>query len=339
MERNRTTSRHKDSDSSRPHRRSRSRERDCTYDPVAVAQALARTRESLSNDIEHNDELTRKARRLYIGNMPNKIGMTEEQIHDLFTTTVTMLGITTPRPITNVWLSTDKNFVFVEFRAIQDCSMCLRLLQGMKLDKRLLRVGRQGDYQEPPSHLANYVAGLPAGADASSPPTFANNAPFMQRLFAGQSPFTHPEMMLLLDNTPATTSSSQEEQQQQATATPTPIVLLEHMIDLSDLSHDEDFLDLLQDVEEEAEKLGPLRGIVIPRPIAPADAPPTNSAPSTSSGPRVPLGQGTGRVFLHYGSVDSAIAAQAKMHNRHFNTKRIAASFWPADKFASNKYA
>jgi len=77
--------------------------------------------------------------------------------------------------------------------------------------------------------------------------------------------------------------------------------------------------------------------VVIPRPVAPADAGSSNSAPPTSSGPRVPEGQGTGRICVHYQNADAASAAQLKLHGRAFNAKRVVASFYDEEKFLAKE--
>lgn len=119
--------------------------------------------------------------------------------------------------------------------------------------------------------------------------------------------------------------------------TPSRVVLLENMVTLSDLSDDDAFSDLLIDIEEECEKHGKLAGVVIPRPIAAQDDQADKQA-SSQRGPRVPLGQGTGRIFVRYEQVESAVAAQAKLHGRSFEGHRVVASFYPEDKLAQQQF-
>lgn len=205
---------------------------------------------------------------------------------------------------------------------------------------------------------------------SAAPPTFANNVPFMQLLMAGQSPLTNPAMMMLLAQpppagmappvgtapvaaapmmpavaAPAALAAPVAPVAVPAAATVSPlpggpatcVLLLENMVSPGDLADDDDFLDLLDDVTEEAEKFGPLRQVVIPRPVAPADAGSANSAPTTNSGPRVPLDQGAGRIFVYYQNADAASAAQLKLHGRAFNAKRVIASFYDEDKFLAKE--
>lgn len=184
----------------------------------------------------------------------------------------------------------------------------------------------------------------------------------MQLLMAGQSPLTNPAMMMLLAQpqaagmapvgvAPVAASPMAAVAAPAALVAPaapaaviplpagpaTCVLLLENMVSPADLADDEEFLDLLADVEEEAEKFGPLRQVVIPRPVAPADAGSANSAPTTNSGPRVPIDQGAGRIFVHYQTAEAASAAQLKLHGRAFHAKRVIASFYDEDKFSAKQ--
>ena len=100
------------------------------------------------------------------GNLPVGIGLTEQAVQDLFTTTLVALGIATPQPVLSVWLSSEHQFSFVEMRSVQDTNIALTLLQGIQLGGRTLRVGRPADYKPAPAHLANFVVGFPHGVGA-----------------------------------------------------------------------------------------------------------------------------------------------------------------------------
>lgn len=305
-----------------------------------------------------NPQITRVARRLYVGNLPAGSGLTDAMILELFQSTVVALGIATPNPILSVWLSSEQTFCFVEFRSVQDCSVSLTLLQGIQIGGRTLRVGRPADYKPLPPHLANYVVGNPLGVGAPLP-SFANNVPFMTALTQGRSPLTDPIVMAMLANPPPTVVEDPAAAAASAAAAapaavsaavppldpaaafspgpPSRVVLLENMVSLADLSSDDAFNDLLIDIEEECEKHGTLSSVVIPRPIA-AEGDKDDKQASSHSGPRVPAGQGTGRIFVRYESVESAVAAQAKLHGRSFEGHRVVASFYPEDKLANQQF-
>lgn len=57
-----------------------------------------------------NPQLTRLARRLYVGNLPIGVGLTESIITEFFNATVKSLGIATPNPILSSWLSSEGTF-------------------------------------------------------------------------------------------------------------------------------------------------------------------------------------------------------------------------------------
>ena len=303
-------------------------------------------------------QITRQCRRLYVGNLPVVLKLTEQQVTDLFTSTVIALGITTPQPIISTWLSAEGTFGFVEFRSIQDTTFALSLLQGLQIGGRTLRIGRPQDYKPPALHLQNYVVGFPLGTPAPLP-SFASNATFMQLLAAGQSPLTNPTMMLLLANPnmdPNAAAQAQSSASQTSAPTsmassvapsvapssissqPTNVLLLENMVSLADLTNDEEFQDLLLDIKDEVVNYGPVRRVVIPRPHIPNFAPPTNQAPSSEEGPRVPEGQGTGRIFIEYDTPESAATAQKALHGRIFNASQVVASFFSPQQFEQKKY-
>jgi len=316
-------------------------------------------------------QLTRQARRLYVGNLPTG-QTTESGLTDFFNKTVIALGITTPQPVLSVWLSTESTFAFIEFRSVQDTTFALSLLQGIQIGGRTLRVGRPADYKPVPEHLANYVVGFPPGTPAPLP-SFANNASFMQMLMAGQSPLQNPAMLLLLANpnaamttptngTAAATAAPQTDAAAPAGSptaiptsasppaasapttppaqqAPTPVLLLENMVNISELDDEDEFNDLLLDVEEEAEKSGKVLAVTIPRPINLDDAAdPSTQQADSSSGPRVPPDQGVGRIFVHFADAESAAKARELMHGRSFNGRRVVASFFEPEKLVNKQF-
>jgi RNA recognition motif-containing protein len=86
--------------------------------------------------------VTRQSRRLYIGNLPISIGITEALLTEYFELACKEIGITREQPILSSWLSGENTFGFVEFRSIMDCTLALTRLQGLSFCGRLLRIGR-----------------------------------------------------------------------------------------------------------------------------------------------------------------------------------------------------
>lgn len=107
--------------------------------------------------------LTRQARRLYVGNLPTGMGLTDQYLLEFFTTVCKQIGVQTVSPVLSVWTSSEGTFCFVEMRAVQDATSCLALMQTLTLAGRILKVGRPADYKPLlPAYYA-FVVGQPAG--------------------------------------------------------------------------------------------------------------------------------------------------------------------------------
>jgi len=104
-------------------------------------------------------QITRPARRLYVGNLPVGMGLNEQILCEFFSQCCKGLGIGTPNPVLSVWLNSEQTFGFIEFRSVQDTNLALQLFEGLQLGGRQLRFGRPVDYKEPPENLKNYVVG------------------------------------------------------------------------------------------------------------------------------------------------------------------------------------
>jgi len=57
-----------------------------------------------------NPQLTRQARRLYCGNLPVGMGLTESILAEFFNATVRSLGVQTPNPVLSTWMSSEGTF-------------------------------------------------------------------------------------------------------------------------------------------------------------------------------------------------------------------------------------
>lgn len=257
-------------------------------------------------------QLTRQARRLYVGNLPTGMGLTEKMLTEFFNATVTSLGIKTPQPVLSCWLSSQGTFCFVEFRGCQDANICMGLLQGITLGGRSLRVGRPADYKPPPPHLETYIVGFPPG---QTPPG-APSQPAQMDMGMGMN-------MLGF-------SMSQIAGPSPAPAGPvTLVVLLQNMVKESELNDDEEFKEIHNDVKEECDKFGAVEKIVIPRPYQ-------ESKEEDDLGPRT--GVGVGRIFVKFKDTDGAQKAQAALNGRLFNENAVKATFYPESDFSNRVF-
>ncbi|EOD16761.1 hypothetical protein EMIHUDRAFT_210280 [Emiliania huxleyi CCMP1516] len=120
----------------------------------ALPNAMARMQETamMTALLQQQAALTRRARRLHIGNLPP--GLTLESMRELFNTTLSAAKLTLDEApcINDVHMSGDARFGFVEFRSVLECTNAL-VLDGMQLLGRALKVQRPNDYMPPPPGL------------------------------------------------------------------------------------------------------------------------------------------------------------------------------------------
>ncbi|OEL29679.1 Splicing factor U2af large subunit B [Dichanthelium oligosanthes] len=98
---------------------------------------------------------------------------------------------------------------------------------------------------------------------------------------------------------------------------PTKVICLNKVVTADTLKDDEEYEDIFEDMRLEAGKYGNLVKVVIPRPD--------------------PSGQpvsGVGKVFLEYVDIDGATKAKMELHGRFFDGNKVAAVYYPEDKFA-----
>jgi RNA recognition motif-containing protein len=131
-----------------------------------------------------------KARKLYVGNLPLDLNVTEQTMKDFFDTAMTAafpeMAETPGKPVEQVWMSGEKKFCFVTFRN-EDEAMKGMQLDNIQLMGRPLRIGRPSDYVPPagqaqPQPLSatgtnNMPLGAPGGAPAAAAPAGAAGAP------------------------------------------------------------------------------------------------------------------------------------------------------------------
>jgi hypothetical protein len=166
-----------------------------------------------------------KARRLYVGNIPYHVGISENGMVQLFSALFVagfrQLSPGEQLPVTSFWLHSDGKFGFMELRGDQEAVDCMQF-NGVVLHGRPLRVNRPSDYQAeaglqlapsqinahsvvelcnqltglvaPPAHIvtASLVAGPPpphqrtnGAAHQSPPPPMRQQVPASARMSTG----------------------------------------------------------------------------------------------------------------------------------------------------------
>ncbi|ORX95524.1 hypothetical protein K493DRAFT_219056 [Basidiobolus meristosporus CBS 931.73] len=110
-------------------------------DPSKVSQGAA-------GPAAQNASLARQSRRLYVGNIP--YGINEESIADFFNATMLEHNITTGsgNPVVTVQINHDKNYAFVEFKAVEEATAAI-VFDGMNFQGQPLKIRRPKDYLPP----------------------------------------------------------------------------------------------------------------------------------------------------------------------------------------------
>ncbi|KAG9344909.1 hypothetical protein JZ751_009449 [Albula glossodonta] len=107
-------------------------------------------------------QMTRQARRLYVGNIP--FGITEEVMMDFFNAQMRLGGLTQApgNPVLAVQINQDKNFAFLEFRSVDETTQAMAF-DGIIFQGQSLKIRRPHDYQPLPGMSENpsvYVPGV-----------------------------------------------------------------------------------------------------------------------------------------------------------------------------------
>ncbi|GAB5356228.1 hypothetical protein AAMO2058_000272900 [Amorphochlora amoebiformis] len=247
-----------------------------------------------------NPEVTRQARRLYVGNLPVGLGLTDAALMEFFKATVPQLGLKTPNPILSVWMSQGGTFCFVEFRAVEDTDKCMTLMQGLTLGGRLLRIGRPADYKAPPPHLANYIVPMNPGI----PGTMGEKSQ---------------------------ASAIAKDQSPKNPVVPSPVLMMLNMVTAGELVEDEEFNDIRNQVGIECEKFGRVFSVVIPRPASVEDD--QDEGVDDDQDLVDHKSKGVGRIFVEYATSEEAKEARSKLHGRNFGGNKVVVKFYPVDKF------
>jgi len=240
-------------------------------------------------------QASKKARRLYLGNMPNNMGVTDKQICEFFNRACMGSGVATMpgEPCIDAWIAPEGKYGFVEFRSIDECTAGIAL-NGINMQGRQLLVKRPNDYEPAPSnnptHISQTQGGMAPGQLAA-----AEIAP-AQMGFAGL---------------PVVTLAAAAH----AEDTPTTALVLGNMVTIEELEDDGEYAEIKGDVQDECDKFGVVLRTHIPRP---------------SRGAKPP---GLGKVYVLFDSSEAAAKAKQVLHGRMFDNRSIEASYIAEEDF------
>ncbi|XP_065065497.1 splicing factor U2AF 50 kDa subunit-like [Rhopilema esculentum] len=105
-------------------------------------------------------QMTRQARRLYVGNIP--FGITEELMIDFFNAKMIEAKLTTQpgNPVLACQINLDKNFAFLEFRSVEETTQAMAF-DGIMLQGQAVKIRRPQDYQPIPGISESATVHIP----------------------------------------------------------------------------------------------------------------------------------------------------------------------------------
>jgi len=274
-------------------------------DTVKQQQAALMLRQLLLQQQGANQQVSKKARELYVGNL--QLGMVNEStLMELFNGSLgAVFQNQTSQPCLQVTMSSDQKFAFVEFASPELANAGLNL-NGLMLHGRPLRVGRPQGYVGPPSETgAPTELGPPSTLGSAGLAGMGGMGGMGAGL--GNPPLGMPGM-------PAGLGSAGMGAPAQAGTT---FLCLENLVQPSDLVEDADYSEIMEDVQEECAKFGAVDKIVIPRPKAGSDPP------------------GVGKAYIRFISLDGSTKAQQSLNGRHFGDNKVVATFISDSDFAA----
>jgi len=175
----------------------------------------------------NDPNVSRKMRRLYLGNLPYHLGVTEDSFSKQMYETLRDRGLCNDpntNPVLHVWFAREKgaNYGFCEIATIEECDRALQL-DGMLVLGVPISMKRPNDAQTPQGMLGGVIPGMPMGAMGGP--------------------------MLALPGL-------------QVTATST-IIQIEEILKVDDKTTPDDFSDVIEDMNEGCGAHGKLLGAVI----------------------------------------------------------------------------
>lgn len=252
----------------------------------------------------------KKNREIYVGNL--LVGVVQaDTLRQLFDSA---LAAAFPnahggKPVVNVQMASDFKYAFVELQTEEMASAAIQL-NGMELCNRPLNIARPSGWVDPRT-AANVAAQAAAAMEkleqGSGPVTNAIATPtLMSEAAVGAAPVAAP----------AVPGSATEEPPL------SEVVCLLNLVTEAELTDDEEYKEVCQDLEEECAKCGRVVAMKIPRAPAPGVALPADFDVSN-----------VGKVFVRFSTPDEARAAIELMQGRMFDGRRVGATSIALEEF------
>ncbi|KAM9843714.1 splicing factor U2AF 65 kDa subunit-like [Aulostomus maculatus] len=326
-------------------------------------------------------QMTRQARRLYVGNIP--FGVTEESMAEFFNAQMRLAGLSQApsNPVLAVQINQDKNFAFLEFRSVDETTQAMAF-DGIIFQGQSLKIRRPHDYRPLPGiseQPAFHVPGVVSTVVPDSPhklfigglPNYLNDDQVKELLtsfgplkafnlvkdsatslskgyafceyvdisatdqaVAGLNGMQLGDKKLIVQRASVgaknTNPTSVVEtpvmlqvpglQRLQNSGVPTEVLCLLNMVMAEELVDDEDYEEILEDIQDECCKYGSVRSIEIPRPV---------------DGVEVP---GCGKIFVEFVSVADCQKAMQALTGRKFANRVVVTKYYDPNLYHRHEF-
>lgn len=216
--------------------------------------------------------------KVFVGGLPPYFG--EEQVRELLVTVGPLKHFNLIRdPATGV----SKGYAFCEWIDDETTTRACAALNGIQVGEKTLIVQRS----DSALRVQQQVGVIGTGGIA-------------------------PHPMNLLVNVANTFSNSVPG----TSAVPTRILLLLNMVTQEDLEEDEEYQDILADIQDECSRYGRVRGVVVPR------------SPSSA----------VGKVFVEFEEASGAMDAQNALEGRKFASRTVNALFFLEEAYETRQF-
>lgn len=258
--------------------------------------------------------LTRKARRLHIGNLPPGVGLTAEVLSQFFSAALISANLheaenTEGEPVLDAMVDGGGKYGFIELRTVAEANSCLAL-NGIEFGGRALKVERPRDWAPVPMEMmaelsnAGVLGKINKEEMAAANSAMAQATASLNLLTAAQAP---PQL-----------------------AAPPPVamtrvLMLANMVTEAEMENAQEVHEIKEDAKLECGKYGLVLAVVIPTPA---------TSHLLSKAPHLHPSMVVGKVFVQFAEVSGAAGAQAALHGKKFDGREVQATSFDEVHFA-----
>jgi len=248
-------------------------------------------------------KITKPARTLYVGNLPDG-SMSKEVLTHFFNAALVSARLhdtsMSEEPISNIELM--GKFAFVECRTVAEATSFLAL-NGIELQSNKIRIGRPREYMPVTDKILPSLRALGVIGNTSVSPDGKDVL-----LEATEVAIQTEALMLGMNKTSGKGLPPLE------LASVTSSLALQNMVQMSDSECEEDMADILADVRIACEEHGRVSLVLSPRPGAGSEDPSVAEA--------IKL-----RVFVTFETAEAASACAQELHGKHWEGSAVCVSF------------